>query len=117
MQPRNYFCSKTGVAAGAIGKGLSGRIANRDEWVRAIVAGLTAALLVAGCFSRDPMRLQGSGLPGDDSAGKPSAAHTQEVAAAAGAPVADDPDLDRLWQTRSSELSSTKDYPIGPGDV
>jgi polysaccharide export outer membrane protein len=78
---------------------------------------LAAAILVAGCFSRDPMRVQGSGLPGDDSTAKPSAAHTEDVAATAGTPVADDPDLDRLWHTRSSELSSTKDYPIGPGDV
>jgi protein involved in polysaccharide export with SLBB domain len=31
--------------------------------------------------------------------------------------LADDADLDRIWQTRSAELSSTKDYPIGPGDV
>jgi len=89
----------------------------RNRGAGALVAGLATAILVAGCFSRDPMRLQGSGLPGDDSAGKPSAAHTQEAAAAAAAPVTDDPDLDRLWQKRSSELSSTKDYPIGPGDV
>lgn len=117
MQPKNYFFRETGVAARAIGNELNGRLANRDGRVRVIVAGLAAAMLVAGCFSRDPMRLKGSGLPGDDSAGKPSATHTEDVAAATAAPVADDPDLDRIWQKRSSELSSTRDYPIGPGDV
>jgi protein involved in polysaccharide export with SLBB domain len=81
------------------------------------VIGLAAAILVFGCFSRDPMRLKGSGLPGADSAGAPAAPHTEDVAATTAAPVADDPDLDRIWHKRSSELSSTKDYPIGPGDV
>lgn len=89
--------------------------------------GLAVAALAVGCFTRDPMRLKGSGLPGDDSAGAPVAAHsgdpvTTADAAALGespsaATLADDADLDRIWQKRSSELSSTKDYPIGPGDV
>jgi len=116
MYPKNYyFFRDTSAPAQARRNGLSDRMRNRGTG--ALVAGLAAAILVAGCFSRDPMRLQGSGLPGDDSAGKPSAAHTQDAAEAAAAPVTDDPDLDRLWQKRSSELSSTKDYPIGPGDV
>ena len=92
------------------------QMATRRGGVLAVV-GLAAAILMVGCFSRDPMRLKGSGLPGDDSAGTPAATHTEDVAATAAAPVADDPDLDRIWQKRSSELSSTKDYPIGPGDV
>jgi prepilin-type processing-associated H-X9-DG protein len=39
--------------------------------VHRLVAALDQQVeLVAGCFSRDPMRLQGSGLPGDDSLAK-----------------------------------------------
>jgi protein involved in polysaccharide export with SLBB domain len=117
MYPKNYLFRNTGVATGAIRNGLMGRIADRSRGARVIVVGLATAILVVGCFSRDPMRLKGSGLPGDDSAGTPAAAHTEDVVATAAAPVADDPDLDRLWHQRSSELSSTKDYPIGPGDV
>jgi protein involved in polysaccharide export with SLBB domain len=81
---------------------------------------LAAAAMAIGCFSRDPMRAQGSGLPGDDAAATSSAA-APSAASASRAPtaaeIADDADLDRIWHQRSSELSSTKDYPIGPGDV
>jgi len=118
MYPKNYyFFRDTSATAQAVRNGLSGRIGNRRRGAGALVAALAATILVAGCFSRDPMRLKGSGLPGDDSAGKPAAPHTEDVGATAAAPVADDPSLDQLWHKRSSELSSTKDYPIGPGDV
>jgi protein involved in polysaccharide export with SLBB domain len=118
MYPKNYyFFRDTSATAQAVRNGLSGRIGNRRRGAGALVAALAATILVAGCFSRDPMRLKGSGLPGDDSAGKPAAPHTEDVGATAGVPVADDPSLDQLWHKRSSELSSTKDYPIGPGDV
>jgi protein involved in polysaccharide export with SLBB domain len=105
------------VASAVLGRGSFTRISDRSRGAGRLVLGLATAILVAGCFSRDPMRLKGSGLPGDDSAGTPAAGHTEDVTATAATPVADDPDLDRIWHKRSSELSSTKDYPIGPGDV
>jgi protein involved in polysaccharide export with SLBB domain len=76
---------------------------------------LAAAAMAIGCFSRDPMRVQGSGLPGDAAAATSSAA-APSAASASRAPTAaeivDDADLDRIWHQRSSELSSTKDYPL-----
>src|ERR1700724_28175 len=117
MHPKNYRFRHGGVASGVLGRGSFMRISDRSRGAGRFVLGLATAILVAGCFSRDPMRLKGSGLPGDDSAGTPAVAHTEDLAATAAAPVADDPDLDRIWHKRSSELSSSKDYPIGPGDV
>jgi protein involved in polysaccharide export with SLBB domain len=89
---------------------------------------LAAAALAIGCFSRDPMRVQGSGLPGDDTSatssaaapsvpGEPGPTATSAARVPTAAEIADGADLDRIWHQRSSELSSTKDYPIGPGDV
>jgi len=82
--------------------------------------GLVVAALAVGCVTRDPMRVEGSGLPGDSSdsakpGGTPVTTATNSPPSAA--ELADDADLDQIWQKRSSELSSSNDYPIGPGDV
>jgi polysaccharide export outer membrane protein len=93
-----------------------------------LLAVLAIAALAVGCFSRDPMRIKGSGLPGDDSASAEAGAATHNASTPgatsdhpgekqSAATLADDAALDRIWQQRSAELSSTKDYPIGPGDV
>lgn len=76
--------------------------------------GVAAAMLAAGCFSRDPMRVRGSGMPGD-SPGSPGAAAVATTDPPADA--AQNSELAHLWAERSSQLSSNKDYPIGPGDV
>jgi len=78
------------------------------------LAFFAVAALAAGCTARDPMRVKDSGLPGDDV--RDTAAAAQPSAPSA-AELADDSDLDQIWRTRSAELSSSKDYPIGPGDV
>ena len=82
---------------------------------------VAAMTLAAGCFSGDPMRVNGPGGVGGNSAAPPTAAAPTVSADALGQPtaaeVADDTDLDRIWQQRSSELSSSKDYPVGPGDI
>jgi protein involved in polysaccharide export with SLBB domain len=95
---------------------------------------LLATALAVGCFTRDPMRVQGTGLPGDSGvsaatptasaptadpapAADPAATASSTTRAPTAAEIADDADLERIWHQRSSELSSTKDYPIGPGDV
>lgn len=44
-------------------------------------------------------------------------AEAQNDAATAAAAQADDPELDKLWNQRTSQISSNGDYPIGPGDV
>lgn len=87
-------------------------------------AGIALAVLAIGCFSRDPMRIKGSGLPGDDSAsaGEPARSGPSATSDVPGQPpsaatLADQAELDRIWQQRSAQLSSTQDYPIGPGDV
>ncbi len=84
----------------------------------------TVAALAIGCFSRDPMGIQGSGLPGGDatSAGPPAPKGPTATSDVPGQPpsaatLADDAELDQIWQQRSAQLSSTQDYPIGPGDV
>src|ERR1700722_4651987 len=93
-----------------------------------LLAALAIAALAVGCFSRDPMRIKGSGLPGDDSASAEAGGATHNASAPgatsdvpgekpSAATLADDAAFDRIWQQRSAELSSTKDYPIGPGDV
>jgi polysaccharide biosynthesis/export protein len=127
MHPRNNrFRRPHGLrSAVGIGKGDS-RLGLR--LTGHLLAVLAIAALAVGCFSRDPMRIKGSGLPGDDSASAEAggATHNASTPGAASddpgekqsaATLADDAALDRIWQQRSAELSSTKDYPIGPGDV
>lgn len=72
------------------------------------------AALALGCASPDPMHVKDPGLPGDTAR---AAAAAEQPSPPSAAELADDSDLDQIWRTRSSELSSTKDYPIGPGDV
>ncbi len=72
---------------------------------------LAVAMLAVGCFSRDPMRAQSPGLSSGETQ---AAASTQSQAAS---DLAEDADLERLWQKRTAQLSSSNDYPIGPGDV
>jgi len=92
--------------------------------VALLFAGITLAALAIGCFSRDPMRIKGSGLPGDDSAaaGEPARTGPTEASDVPGQPpstatLADEAELDKIWQQRSAQLSSNQDYPVGPGDV
>ena len=68
------------------------------------------------------MRVNGPGGAGESPAAAAPAASTPKassdpLAQPAAAQLADDADLDRIWQKRSSELSSSKDYPVGPGDI
>jgi len=123
MHPRNHcFRARKGLrSAISTGKGRS------ELRVTRLLLAATAIALAVGCFSRDPMRIKGSGLPGDDSASTEAAAthNASAPSASSDAPgqppsaatLADDAALDRIWQQRSAELTSTKDYPIGPGDV
>jgi protein involved in polysaccharide export with SLBB domain len=123
MYPKNYYFRRTMTYRSGNRAGMSRR---KVTW-RGVMAliGLGAAALVVGCFSRDPMRAQGSGLPGDGGSATSAAApardpvptSTSTARTPTAAEIADDADLDRIWHQRSSELSSTKDYPIGPGDV
>jgi protein involved in polysaccharide export with SLBB domain len=81
--------------------------------IRKSVSLLTFFILTAlaiSCTSRDPMRVTGPEFRGDD-AGRMAASGPSQT------DLAEDADLEQIWQKRSSELSSTKDYPIGPGDV
>jgi protein involved in polysaccharide export with SLBB domain len=86
-----------------------------------VLVWLVAVTLVVGCFTRDPMRGEGTGLPGDNagSVTKTAAAPTavSDSTQPSAAELANDADLDQIWQKRSAELSSSKDYPIGPGDI
>ena len=87
---------------------------------------IAAVALAAGCFSSDPMRVSGAGGTVDNpNASAPTTAPAAPGPTASSDPlvqptaaeIADDADLDRIWQKRSSELSSSKDYPVGPGDI
>jgi protein involved in polysaccharide export with SLBB domain len=123
MHPKNYYSRHT-AAPGSGNRTLTDR-RKRQMGTIAVVA-LAAAMLAIGCFAPDPMRVKGPGLPGEDSASATSAGSATpgntatpaaDVRPPSPAELADDADLDRIWQRRSGELSSTKDYPIGPGDV
>jgi protein involved in polysaccharide export with SLBB domain len=122
MYPKNYYSRHRAAATSGNRAGMDRHKVNWRHGAIALVW-LAAVTLAAGCFSRDPMRLQGSGLPGDDSAkaSKPDASGPTATSDAAPPPsaveIADEADLDRIWQKRSGELSSSNDYPIGPGDV
>ncbi len=98
----------------------AGTIRPSVKWLA--FAGLIVAMLAIGCATRDPMRVQGSGLPGDasDSAragAQPTSTSTNPDQPPSASELADDANLDQIWQKRSAELSSSNDYPIGPGDV
>jgi protein involved in polysaccharide export with SLBB domain len=121
MHPKNYGFLRANRASTKSHPGVLGW---RGSWRGStrILVGFAVAALVIGCFSRDPMRIKGSGLPGDDNAGTPAtkadpAAAADDSDSNSAATIADNAALDQLWQKRSGELSSTKDYPIGPGDV
>lgn len=76
-----------------------------------ILLGLAAAagLTLTGCGNSDPMHVDKPTI-----AANAEAQNTAEAAAA----QADDPALDKLWNQRTSQISSNiDDYPIGPGDV
>lgn len=66
---------------------------------------LAAGLAIAGCGSSDPMHVDKADLTAS------AAAATQD------SPQPDDPELDKLWNERTAQISSNDDYPIGPGDV
>jgi polysaccharide biosynthesis/export protein len=110
--------------ADAASRGPVGGARSKRRGVVFLCAGAVLAVLAVGCFSRDPMRIKGSGLPGDDSAsaGQPTPAGPTATSDVPGQPpsaatLADDAELDQIWTQRSAQLSSTQDYPIGPGDV
>ncbi len=121
MNPINYYLRRTATGGSGHRDGIDLRtIAWRIRttafiWVAAVT-------LAAGCFSNDPMSVKGPGVAGDNPA---AAAPTDATPTASSDPLgqptaaelADDADLDRIWQKRSSELSSSKDYPVGPGDI
>jgi protein involved in polysaccharide export with SLBB domain len=123
MYPGNYSFRHS--ATRPFGKQVERSIIHRCHVVRRVVTILftwiLTALLAAGCLTSDPMRVKGSGLPGDSAnssaAGDVSAGGANDSGTPSAAALADESELDQLWQKRSSELSSSKDYPIGPGDV
>lgn len=85
------------------------------------LVGLLLALVI-GCSETQPMHVTGADLNQQNGGSSASA----NPAAAGGAPgaaidsasaTADTQELEQLWQQRTTQTSSTEDYPIGPGDV
>src|SRR5665213_4325225 len=113
MHPKNYGFRRAKRPSIKAHSGVFGR---RSPWRGGtrILVGFAVAALVIGCFSRDPMRIKGSGLPGDDNAGTPATKAdpvkaTDDSDSNSAATIADNAALDKRWQKRSGELSSTKD--------
>jgi polysaccharide export outer membrane protein len=120
MHPINYYFRHTATRGSShrdetASRSMTGRICTTAFiWIAAVT-------LAVGCYSGDPMRVK-EAVSGDN----PAAATPANVSSTVGSDplgppsasqVADDADLDRIWQKRSSELSSSKDYPVGPGDI
>ena len=84
------------------------------------VAGLLIAL-VLGCTDTQPMGVgagSGAGAPASTAPAGGIGAAAADAQPAESAPnTADMQELEQLWQRRTAQVSSTEDYPIGPGDV